>query len=299
MNKILLSSAALLLILTGCGSGTSSSSTVTVERGPILGAVVVDSNMQEAVEVAKGQYTFAISPKYPVTAYGGYIDVNRNGVIDAGEVANTIVLKADDGEVLTILSTLLSSDDANVSRLLLDDLGLNAAMTPGEDVNVSALSDAMYQYMLKNGISDASDINASELNAYMEQIRLKVEAYNDKHNVSASELEATLLLELDIVKLDDGDADEANEKIKSQNAIEVITALPEHVMSPEQKEHVLAMISKHGKDDDVDESEEVVKNEESENAQEEDNTPENESESEDDDNDKIKNPVALENINKH
>jgi len=254
MKKILLSAiaTAALLALSGCSGdsesslNTSKSSTLQVERGPVLGAVVVDSNGSQAVEGENGAYTFSSTPVYPVTAYGGYIDVNRNGVIDAGEVENTVVLKAEDGEVLTLLTSLLSSNDANISTILLDDLGLNSALTPGESTDVAAVSDVIYKYLIDNNISDVSDVNFSEFNQTISQIKLKIEEY-EQSDLNASEQESILVLELEIDKLDDADADDANKKIKGQNAIDVITNLPDGVMTPEQKQHVLDMIAKHDK----------------------------------------------------
>ncbi len=121
MKKIIPSAiVATLLLLSGCSDSdtsneTSSSKTFSVERGPILGAVVLDADGQQATQDdnATALYTFAESPTYPVTVYGGYIDVNANGVIDAGEVANTVTLKADSGEILTLLKSFLSDVDEN------------------------------------------------------------------------------------------------------------------------------------------------------------------------------------------
>ncbi len=267
--KTILSSAlvASLLLFSGCSDSSSSTpssetslTTVTVERGPILGAVVLDAEGQQATQDAsdRASYTFETPPVYPISVYGGYIDVNRNGVIDAGEVENTIVLTAESGEVITLLTTMLAVADENSSSFFLDDLGLNSALTPTKDMDISALSDVVYAYLIEHNLASVDDINTDTMKQLKEQIELKIQEYASD-DLDASEQEAILVLKLGIKKLDDADADDANEKIRGQeHAAEVIANLPN--MSDKQKEHVIAMILKNSdkkeKSDDDAESDE-------------------------------------------
>ncbi len=294
--KTILPSAILatLLLLSGCGSSDSTSdsedslsgsNTVTVERGPILGAIVIDSDGQEATQDLNetASYTFETPPVYPVMAYGGYIDVNRNGIIDEGEVANTILLKAEDGEVLTLLTSMLSVSDENSTAFFLDDLGLNAALTPGEDINISALSDVVYEYLIANNLASVDDINMSNPEELKNLIEAKISEYSGSDADAAIE-EANLILklesELKIKTLSDEEAEEANEKITGlQNAIDVISALPN--MKPDVKEHVLAILEANAaKKDEKDEEKEDEDESEEDDLEDEDEDSEDESEDE-------------------
>ncbi|MFT7879338.1 MAG: hypothetical protein ABXS91_03000, partial [Sulfurimonas sp.] len=94
------------LILGGC-SGTSSTDAeassvtdITVERGPVEGATVTDANGQIAQYMGQARYRFSSTPTYPITAEDGYIDINRNGVIEAGEVKLQFRLEAQQGNVI-------------------------------------------------------------------------------------------------------------------------------------------------------------------------------------------------------
>ena len=85
-----------ILLLNGCGSGNGGSSSsnssgttsVTVERGPVYNATVTDSSnpIQTAVQKeGENIYVFSKVPVYPITATGGIIDVDGNG-IDEGDI---------------------------------------------------------------------------------------------------------------------------------------------------------------------------------------------------------------------
>ncbi len=285
--KTILPSAILatLLLLSGCGSSDttskdllSTSNSVIVERGPILGAVVLDADGQQALQDlnSTASYTFQTPPTYPIMAYGGYIDVNRNGIIDAGEVANTIVLQAEEGEVLTLLTSILSVSDENSTAFFLDDLGLNAALAPGEDINVSALSDVMYEYLIQNNLASVDDVNMSNQEQLRDRIELKIREYSAS-DINASEYEKNLILklesELKIARLSEYDAEKANEKIKGiQNAIDVISALPN--MKPSVKEHVLAILERNAAKKDEKAEDKKDKDEEESNEDEVLETPE-------------------------
>jgi len=266
--KTILSGAilALILLLTACGSSDSDgnqitpSNTVIVERGPILGAIVIDDNNQTATQDdnSTASYTFENPPAYPITAYGGYIDVNRNGIIDAGDVQNTIILQAEDGGVLTLLTSILSADNNDSNSFFLDDLNLNAALTPGEDLNISALSDVMYRYLIENNLASVEDINISEMNQLQDLIELTIQDYITD-DLNASQQEIILVLELENQLGNDG-ADEARDIITfgQENAASIIASLPN--MSDEQKAHVIdRILNNHGngngnRNDDEDDS---------------------------------------------
>jgi len=96
-KKLIISIAAISAVLIGCGGGGSSATTdpllpivskdVKVERGPVYDSNVTDSSTppQIAVQQAgKNIYTFAKTPKFPVVATGGWIDVNQDGNMTEG-----------------------------------------------------------------------------------------------------------------------------------------------------------------------------------------------------------------------
>jgi len=171
----LISLAVATVVLTGCGGSSSSSDTavvasktITVERGPILKAVVVDSNGQKAKEEGSGKYTFASTPSYPVMATGGFIDVDRDGVVSVGDVVNDVNLTTVAGSVVTLATTLASNPKtkAEVERIA-TSLNITTAdlltKTPSESKEIEAISNIMYKYMKENNITDLSDTQNQQL----------------------------------------------------------------------------------------------------------------------------------------
>jgi hypothetical protein len=244
-------SLAALLALSGCGGDSSSatpSKTIKVERGPILGAVVVDAEGQVANEDANGSYTFEDAIAYPVSVFGGYIDINRNGQVDAEELVNSVVLEANEGNVLTILSTMLSNGDAQVSTMLLETLGLDKSLTPSENMNVAALSDEIFKYLTENNLTSAADINASELETLMSAIQTRMQEYSQSDE-NASQLEASLVAALNMNTLDAQAALQINENMGSLDVEEILGTLSSKIISEEQKEQLLAKVAQYNIED--------------------------------------------------
>ncbi len=217
--------ASAAVVFTGCGEGggtdtpaanaESPAAVITVERGPLLDANVTDANGTQGHELGNGQYAFDNTPQYPITATGGYIDINRNGTIDAGEVKNTLKLQAHSGDVVTIATTL--AEDRNVSQLL--EAAFNLApedietKTPGTDKNIEALSNVVYAYAMEHNISDLSDLNATELMALKAQFHETAQNYKEDAK-DAAEHEEELMQRLQVPTLDDADAQRVQEKIE-------------------------------------------------------------------------------------
>jgi hypothetical protein len=160
MKTTLLLTLLLIITLVGCGSGggTTTSTTytdMTVERGPVIGAYVVDNNGKRAINIGNGQYRFYTTPSYPINAYGGYIDVNRNGEIDLldAELTISLSLAAQDQNKITLLTTIadLSSDIKN-ELLLTYALSENElyTLTPSTSLKVAAISDTLFKYCIDN-----------------------------------------------------------------------------------------------------------------------------------------------------
>lgn len=74
---------------------------------------VMDDQGMRGYNLGSGKYRFYKKPAYPIVSYGGYIDVNRDGLIDKNDTPLNIDLSiASAGEnKLTILTTLAQDDD--------------------------------------------------------------------------------------------------------------------------------------------------------------------------------------------
>lgn len=171
--------AAVLMI--GCGTTSDSETTdITVERGPLLYATVTDANGEEATMRSGGVYRFAKTPVYPVTSRGGVIDVNRNNVVDEGDVvATNLKLQAAEGDAATIVSTLAVNPETKA--MLRDEFNLTEARlyheTPSSDKTVAAVSDEVYKYCMENNISDPATLSLQVMQTLRTQIAARIEAY--------------------------------------------------------------------------------------------------------------------------
>lgn len=195
------------LTLAGC-SGTSSTDAasttatdITVERGPVEGATVTDANGQLAQYMGQARYRFTSTPAYPITAEGGYIDINRNGIIEAGEVKLQYRLEAQQGEVMTVVTTLASN--TQIRAMLQEEFGLSdeeiESATPGMNQTIAAISDEAYAYSLENNLST---MNLSEEQALQiqERIHARIAMY-EENNQSISELENALMNQLGVERI--------------------------------------------------------------------------------------------------
>jgi len=171
----LLSLAVASLLLSGCGSSTTgedgvanTGTTLTVERGPILKATVVDANGQRARDDGNGRYTFASTPIYPVMAVGGVIDMDRDGTVSVGDVVSDLNLTTAAGSVITVATTL-ASNPATKGELdrIAADLNLTVAdiisKTPSDSKEIEAISNIAYKYMKDNNITDLQDTQDAKL----------------------------------------------------------------------------------------------------------------------------------------
>jgi len=224
----LISSAAAALLFSGCGSAGSDNGAaantaeapakvVTVERGPLLDANVTDASGQRAVELGDGQYAFDQEPQYPITARDGYIDIDRDGVIDPGEVKNTLELKAGSGDVVTIATTL--AVDSEKAKVLQEKFDMTKeeieTKTPGDSLAVEAFSNTLYAYSIENGYAAPSEISKEDLEKLADDYRAKYGEYqHDEGNVSSRE--EAMMGQLSVVSLDDADAEEAQNRHEEQ-----------------------------------------------------------------------------------
>ena len=140
INSLVLSTIT-AAFLVGCGGGGSDSGTpptsgtptdVTVERGPVLGASVSDSNGQVATQKSgTNVYSFATTPAYPITASGGIIDVDGNG-IDEGDIELTSPLMSY-STVITPITNYLSTGTSEERQAKLTKLKEITGVTNDDD----------------------------------------------------------------------------------------------------------------------------------------------------------------------
>ena len=188
------------LLLAGCGSDSSDSvitntgfTDITVERGPVLMANVVDAKGQRGEDLGNGVYRFT-SPEYPIKSHGGFIDMNRNGEVDEGDLSmSQLHLQTGEGSVMTMATTMAQND---ALHRYMKDLGLSdeelLEMTPTMDKDTAALSDEMYKYCIENNITDPSIVQIAQMDAIREKIQNRRETYNNSH-LSAAQHEYQLI----------------------------------------------------------------------------------------------------------
>jgi hypothetical protein len=223
------------LLIVGCGDSandvTNSLDTtdITVERGPVLNAVVVDSDGQIGEHIGNGVYRF-IEPQYPIQSYGGYIDMDRDSVVSAGDIEmKQLRLRSKSGEVMTLATTL----DENLIDTLLgfgfseEELSNDI---PSSNKDIAALSDEIYMYCYENNISDPADINLTQMLTLQNRIQERQTLYRGSE-LDASELEDDLMEELDVDILNNSDLDNITTNVMDT----IINATPLAQLSDEQK----------------------------------------------------------------
>jgi len=146
-TKLIIVGLVTALILSGCGDSTKSNIdenyVVKVSRGPVYGAEVKDSAdpANIAVEIeGTNTYRFAVSEDeivLPVTANGGFIDVNNDGKIEAGVDMKLNMELRSYTENLTPITTYLATEANNTIRDAKLDSLTKLVNNSIDDINVS------------------------------------------------------------------------------------------------------------------------------------------------------------------
>jgi len=250
------------LIFVGCGSSdtsnmdTSTPTDITVERGPVVGAYVVDGAGKRAINLGNGQYRFASTPTYPISTYGGYIDVNRDGIIDGNDTALTtpLVLAEQNRDKITILTTLASLS-SELKNSILTTYGLSEeeifTLTPSTSLKVSAISDEVFKYCVENNVT-VEDMNSTTFSNLQTQIEAKITSNETLALTTtlleiATQNEISLVDDLNITLDDTGEnLTEVTETI-TQSATQtndptlMLDAMPLYTLSDEQKAGLVFM----------------------------------------------------------
>jgi len=235
----LFSFAVATALFTGCGSSSdtttsdtlSTATTITVQRGPVLGADVIDANGQIATEGVNAEYTFATDPVYPIIATGGVIDIDRDGKVSIGDVVNDINLTTVGGDVITLATTMATNPTTKAHleaiaadlNITLDDV---LTKTPDESTEIEAISNVLYKYVKENNITNLLDTNSSQLQDLNLSAEIKTEyhAYeaDDSHDfeTTESELIQTLTTTVTSVNRIDNDSEVEEELAKIETELD-------------------------------------------------------------------------------
>ena len=130
---------ATLLALSGCGTGDSTEVgegsvvekySVIVERGAVYDANVSDANANVATQAsdANNTYLFDNEPVYPVTANGGWIDVDGDGILTRNDVALDINLTSY-SNVITPTTTYIADKNESIRQERLEQLAYETNST--------------------------------------------------------------------------------------------------------------------------------------------------------------------------
>lgn len=248
LKKFAIPTLLAALLLSGCGSSdstdTAENAEITVERGPVLGALVLDDEGNQGVPQGQGRYRFENRINYPVTVKGGYIDVNRNDEVDSGDVALRFTLRLQQGSAATLVSTVATN--AQIRTMLQERLDLNDSaiddQTPGENRDIAAVSDEIYAYCIENGI-EPLQLQLREMEIIENQIRERIRNYGES-NRSAADLEAELIESLDVPTVDESDLAQIAAIISGMQASKSVGSQQgtSHSLTTIQEEDLLFMV---------------------------------------------------------
>jgi len=215
---------------------------ITVERGPLLESTLIDANGKHGTHLGNGVYRFNMPPTYPVSSMGGYIDLNRSGAVDAGDIkAGTLTLKSSQSGLAITLGSTLASNSALLEGLLVMGFTQQQLLnkTPSQDRMIAALSDELYKYAVTHHISDVATITPTELATLSNAIQARVNAYQNMTTDTAT-LERQLVAELS-GSVDMVDANQAAALIGATPAELLVNSLPTRALTDAQKETLAYM----------------------------------------------------------
>ena len=215
---------------------------ITVERGPLLEATLTDANGKHATHLGNGVYRFNISPTYPISSLGGYIDLNRSGRVDTGDIkAGTLILKSGQSGLAITLGSTLASNRALLESLLVMGFTEHQLLnrTPSQDRMIAALSDELFQYAVTHHISDVATLTATDLANLSNAIQARINAYQGVAT-DVAVLEQQLISQL-TGSVERVNTDEATALVGASPAEMLVSSLPANVLTDVQKETLAYM----------------------------------------------------------
>ena len=213
------------IFLIGCGpSGSCDSDTsitqtsnptleIIVERGPVYGSIVKDKNGNVATNiVGTNKYKFDISPTYPITASGGYIDVDNNQIFDTNDVkleqnlssyypiiTPITTLIGNDSEKLKTLAKLFNIDEPNLIKIVPSKLSNEAIVLNNIAYKAIATNTELNTSTGAPFLTIVNEINTTYEQTYSantkEQLAINLEQYLIDND---SDLNFTKLIQSDI-----------------------------------------------------------------------------------------------------
>ena len=226
----LISLSAAIILLSGCGSsggGSSTETTVTVERGPVFNATVRDAKGQIARTTPNSnRYTFATEPAYPITVQGGQVDVNYNGIIDTDDIPLPVTLKTDRGLSVTAMTTFLSSLPATEKETLAGTIGVPVdelyALPSEANGVVVAANNAAFSALYKSSYDVTVNIEDAFLNTFevlkQEEIAREEETSDNITDDELAEMEEQVNSSLGLSTLTEADIEAINDNLTNDNA---------------------------------------------------------------------------------
>jgi len=253
IKKNILVASVLGTLLIGCGTtdtALTETTDISVERGPVIGAYVVDNNGNKARNLGAGEYRFDSTPIYPVNVYGGYIDVNRDGVINNSDTKLTFALRVQQSSLkVTVVTTLI--EDEEIKNELIDVYGLSEdelyTLTPSNSLEVLAISNEVFKYCIENSI-DLSNVDIDIFRSLETDIKdtiANLQTLEDSIENIAISSETELIQDLNIT-LSDDDVTDANTVIDQssqahQDVSTVLDTLPVYELTTEQEDGLVFM----------------------------------------------------------
>ena len=260
MKRIILSvTAATAVFLTGCGSSSNDTNNdvstqgydITVERGPVIGAFVVDNNGKRAMNIGDGVYRFDQTPEYPISSYGGYIDVNRDGVINSNDtmLKSSLKVAEQNRKKITIATTLASNESLKAKIMTM--LGISEDHIfdelPSTSSNIAAISDQVFKYCIENNVS-VEDINETILDGLQAAITSEIELINISEGelvdiVTQNEIELVqeLNITLEDANLTQIEVEVAQSSVQEKDPSSLVEAMGEYDLSQEDQDGLVFM----------------------------------------------------------
>ncbi|MEA3497996.1 MAG: PKD domain-containing protein [Campylobacterota bacterium] len=215
MRKLAYSLGAIIITigLTGCGGGDSGGSStssasqnptptdVTVERGKVYDATVVDSENNTGIQkLGENVYTFSDTPKYPVTVTGGWIDVDNDGVKTLEDTELSLTMKSYSTNV-TPITTYIADVNSSVRESKLDELATKTGVSIEElkKLPSTGSSDAMF---VQNAIYKQIKLNDDNVtNVDLDEVKTNFDTFSITASQSPDKtgIDLSVLIEKEVV----------------------------------------------------------------------------------------------------
>ena len=192
--KYSITSSSIILLLSSCGDSSSQptetkinqdspTNIVYVERGPVLQSIVKDAAGNYATnKINTNEYTFKSIPTYPITATGGWIDINN----DKNKTTNDILLDINltsYSSNITPITTLLAESNTTKRELLENKLLTISGLTTKNDLyKLPSVSGKQNLAVLVNSIYKASKEQNSSINQLFSYKNLVTDSNNTLQN---------------------------------------------------------------------------------------------------------------------